>query len=119
MRWALNQISIAGGSRRPPADLPRDLTAVRAGGWRAVEAWLPHWEPYVGKHGLAGARRALDESDLVAAGGCGAGAAFFIGPDRRAAALAQLERRLEVCQALGAPHLVVSPGFAEPAEPSM
>ena len=42
MRWAINQITLAGGSCRPPApeDLPRDLAAVRAGGWTAVELWL-------------------------------------------------------------------------------
>jgi sugar phosphate isomerase/epimerase len=119
MRWALNQISIAGGSRQPSADLPRDLAAVRAGGWRALEAWVPHWDGYVAQYGLGGARRLLDESGLVAAGGCGAGAAFFVAAEERTAALADLARRLEVCQALGAPHLVVSPGFTKPAEPSM
>jgi sugar phosphate isomerase/epimerase len=118
MRWAMNQITLHGGSRRPPDDLPRDLAAVRAGGWTAIELWPAHWDVYVSRHGLAGARRALDASGLVAAGGCGAGAAFFVEPARRREALAQLERRLELCQALGAPHLVVSPGFTEPLEPS-
>jgi 4-hydroxyphenylpyruvate dioxygenase len=118
MRWAMNQITLAGGSRRPPEDLPRDLAAVHAGGWRAFEIWPAHWDDWVAANGLAGARRVLDESGLVAVGGCGAGAAFFVGPEHRAAALDQLARRLELCQALGAPHLVVSPGFTEPAEPS-
>lgn len=119
VRWAINQITLAGGSRQPPADLPRDLAAVRAGGWTAIEVWLPHWDGYVTTHGLTAARRMLDESGLVVAGGCGAGAYFFVESAHRATALDQLERRLEQCQALGAPHLVVAPGFADPAEPSV
>ena len=116
MRWAMNQITLHGGSRLPPDDLARDLAAVRAGGWTAIEVWPAHWDD---RNGLTGARRALDDSGLVAVGGCGAGAAFFVAPEQRKEALEQLEQRLELCQALGAPHLVVSPGFTDPAEPSM
>jgi hypothetical protein len=65
MRWAINQISLAGGSRRAPDDLPRDLAAIRAGGWRAVELWLAHWDGYAKQHGLPAARRLLDESGLT------------------------------------------------------
>jgi sugar phosphate isomerase/epimerase len=118
MRWALNQITIAGGSRQPPADLPRDLHALRAGGWGAIELWLPHWEGYVGAHGLPAARRLLDESGLVAAGACGGAPFFFAEGAALRQALDLLRMRLEQCQALGAPHMVVAPGFAEPAEPS-
>jgi sugar phosphate isomerase/epimerase len=124
MRWSINQITLAGGSRQPPEDLARDLAAVRAGGWHALEAWLPHWDPYVERHGLSAARRLLDESGLVAAGGCGlrdgpggrAGLFFSEGDELRGAHDA-LERRLEQCQALGATHLVTSPGFQLPEDP--
>jgi 4-hydroxyphenylpyruvate dioxygenase len=119
MRWALNQISIAGGSRRPPADLPRDLRALRAGGWRAVEVWLAHGDGYAAAHGLAPARRLLDESGLVAAGACGGAPFFFAEGAALRQALDELRRRLEMCQALGVPHLVVAPGFTEPAAPSV
>ena len=118
MRWALNQISIAGGSRRPPADLGRDLAALRRGGWRAVELWLAHWDPYVGAHGPAAARRLLDESVLVAAGACGGAPFFFAQGTARHRALDHLRARLELCLGLGAPHLVVAPGFTEPETPS-
>jgi 2-keto-myo-inositol isomerase len=118
MRWAINQITLNGGSRRAPGDLPADLAAVRAGGWTAIEVWLAHWDGFVARQGMARARRALDASGLVAAGGCGAEVAFFASRGARAASLDRLERRLALCQALGAPHLVVAPGFTEPAEPS-
>ena len=118
MRWALNQISIAGGSRQPPADLPRDLHALRAGGWRAIELWLAHWDGYVTAHGLPAARRLLDDAGLTVAGACGGAPFFFAEGEALPQALDLLRNRLEQCQALGAPHLVVAPGFTEPAEPS-
>ena len=118
MRWALNQISIHGGSRQPPADLPRDLHALRTGGWRRIELWLAHWDGYVAAHRLPAARRLLDESGLVAAGACGGAPFFFAEGEPLRQALDLLRGRLEQCQALGAPHLVVAPGFTEPAKPS-
>jgi 4-hydroxyphenylpyruvate dioxygenase len=114
MRWAINQITLNGGSRRPPVDLARDLAALRAGGWSALEAWLPHWDGEIARRGLAGARRLLDDSGLRAAGGCGAEPFFFATGDERGPALDRLRRRLEQCLALGAPHLVVAPGFGAP-----
>ncbi len=119
MRWSINQIALAGGSRRPPDDLPGDLVAIRAGGWRALEAWLPHWDPYVERHGLRAARRLLDDHGLAAAGGCGVGAGglFFADGDALRSAHAAIEWRLEQCCALGAAHLVLSPGFELPEVP--
>jgi 4-hydroxyphenylpyruvate dioxygenase len=119
VRWAINQITLAGGSRRAPERLADDLRAVRAGGWAAIELWLAHWDGYIDGHGLGAARRLLDDAGLAVAGGCGGGGFFFARGAGRGEAFAQLERRLEQCQALGAPHLVVAPGFTEPAEPSL
>src|SRR5262245_51066853 len=115
VRWAINQITLAGGSRRPPGDLPGDLAALRAGGWEALEVWLPHWDAHIARHGLGAARRLLEDSGLPAAGGCGAGDFFFVRGHARAEAFAMLEERLEQVRELGARHLVVAPGFAEPA----
>ncbi|MBI3974621.1 MAG: sugar phosphate isomerase/epimerase [Chloroflexi bacterium] len=120
MKWAINQITLAGGSRRPPDDLPRDLAAIRAGGWRAIEVWLPHWDNTFERLGPA-ARRLLDDAGLVAAGGCGfgdGGSLFFSRGEARRRAHDSLARRLEQCQALGASHLVVAPGFELPVRPS-
>lgn len=121
MRWAMNQITLRGGSRSAPSDLPGDLAAIRAGGWRAVELWLAHWDPYIEAHGMPAARRLLDGSGLVAAGGCGlggGGSLFFSHGEELCRSHEALARRLEQCQALGARHLVVAPGFTLPERPT-
>ncbi len=123
MRWALNQITLHGGSRQGPQapdDLSRELAAVRAGGWRALELWIAHWDVYIAQHGLPAARRLLDDAGLVAAGGCGplgSGSLFFSRGDELHRLHDTLRQRLEQCQALGAPHLVIAPGFGLPERP--
>ena len=103
MRWAMNQITLHGGSRQAPDDLAGDLTALRAGGWRAVEAWLPQWDGYLERHGLAAARPLLDGSGLQTAGGCGlgdGGSLFFSQGEALERVHDALARRLEQCAAL-------------------
>jgi sugar phosphate isomerase/epimerase len=107
MQLCLNQITIR---RQPPDDLARDLAAVRAGGWEAIEVWLRHWDGFVERAGLAAARRLLDDAGLVAAGACGQPGVLFAQGEARAQVWSEFQRRLEQCQALGAPNLVVTPG---------
>lgn len=129
MRWSMNQITLHGGSRRAPDDFGADLRALRAGGWRAIELWLPHWDGFTereggnglgGRGGLEVARRLLQDSGLTVTGGCGLGGSGSLFFSRGAALEAlhgALERRLEQCQALGARHLVIAPGFDLPERP--
>ena len=106
----LNQITLG---RTPPPDLAHlahDLAAVRAGGWPAIELWLRHWDGIAPDGSWAAAKRVLDEAGLVAAGGCGQPGLFFASGKDVPRSRDDLRRRLEQCQALGAPHLVVTPG---------
>jgi hypothetical protein len=68
MRWVINQITLNGDGRRPPADLARDLAALRARSWTALEVWLPHRDGAAARLGLPGARRLLDDSGLAPGG---------------------------------------------------
>ena len=63
MRWAISQVSLHGGSRAapPPEEMPAKLAALLEGGWRAIEVWLAHWDPFIERHGLKAARRLLGE----------------------------------------------------------
>ena len=109
MQLCLNQITIG---RRPPedaAELGRQLAAARAGGWTAMELWLRHWDAVFEREG-SGARRLLDDAGIAATGGCAHPGLFFATGERLRRHQDELRRRLEQCQALGAPHLVITPG---------
>jgi sugar phosphate isomerase/epimerase len=95
--------------RRVPADLARDLAAVRAGGWEAVELWLDHWDAHFPPHADAAARRVLDGSGLAVAGACAQEGLFFARGEERRRRASEFSRRLERCAALGVAHLVVVP----------
>jgi sugar phosphate isomerase/epimerase len=121
VRLCFNQVT---AGRRAPADPARDLAAVREGGWEAVELWLPHWEG-AGSGGGAGpaaaVRRQLDTAGLAAAGACAQAGLFFSEGEARQMFREECERRLELCAAVGAPHLVIvpgTPGAALPERPS-
>jgi sugar phosphate isomerase/epimerase len=104
---------------RPPVDIARDLGAVRAGGWEAVELWLRHWDAVFDGAGPGAARRMVDDAGLAVAGACAQPGVLFSEGEARRTYAAEFARRLEQCQALGAPHLVVTPGpGAVPETPS-
>lgn len=103
MQLCLNQITIG---RRPPedaAELGRQLAAARAGGWTAMELWLRHWDAVFEREG-SGARRLLDDAGIAATGGCAHPGLFFATGERLRRHQDELRRRLEQCQALGAPY---------------
>ncbi|MGH2353378.1 MAG: sugar phosphate isomerase/epimerase family protein [Chloroflexota bacterium] len=107
MQWCFNQIT---AGRQAPDDPARDLAAMREGGWRAIELWLRHWDGFIEREGTEAARRRLDDAGLTAAGACAQGGLFFSSGEERQRYRDELARRLEQCQALGAPHLVITPG---------
>src|SRR5688500_7262863 len=117
MLACLNQITLG---RTPPPSLggvARDLGAMHEAGWPAVELWLRHWDALIAADGMAAARRALDDSGLVVAGGCAQPGLLFSKGDELQRYRDELRLRLEQCQALGAPHLVVTAGPAQSQDP--
>jgi sugar phosphate isomerase/epimerase len=118
MRLCINQITA--GNRDPNIsldDLARDLAAMRRGGWDAIELWLPHWDGVSATPGLVAARRALEEAGLVASGACAQPGLIFSEGEALRRHRDELVRRLEQCQALGAPHLGITPGT--PGDPGV
>jgi 2-keto-myo-inositol isomerase len=110
VKLCFNQIT---AGRQPPTDaaaLSQQLGAIRAGGWGAIELWLRHWDGIVTEIGLPASRRLLDDAGLVAAGGCAQSGLFFSAGEQLQQYRDEFRRRLEQCQALGATHLVVTPG---------
>jgi 2-keto-myo-inositol isomerase len=113
MKLSLNQITA--GLKAPDSlgDLARDLNAMRAGGWTALELWLRHWDALIETEGLPACRRALDDAGIAAAGGCAQQGLFFTTGDELQRYRDEFKTRLEQCRALGAAHLVVTPGPAD------
>jgi sugar phosphate isomerase/epimerase len=110
MRPCLNQITISRQAPQSDPALAGDMRAVREAGWDALEVWLRHWDQTFATAGLPGARRLLDDSGLVASGACAQPGLFFSTGEDLQRFQDELDRRLEQCQALGAPHLVITPG---------
>jgi sugar phosphate isomerase/epimerase len=106
MKLCLNQVT---AGRNVPTDLARDLAAMREGGWTAVEVWLRHWDGVFAAGGLRAARALLDDAGLVAAGACAQPGLYFSRGEQLGQYRDEIVRRLEQCQALGAPNLVVTP----------
>jgi sugar phosphate isomerase/epimerase len=97
-----------------PASFEQDVEAYADAGFRAMEIWLGKVDAYLEEgHRLEQARALLDDNGLTAVGACFSALTF--GGDEEQNALHALRGRLEMCQALGAPALVVLPGVAGPA----
>src|SRR5437762_248066 len=94
--------------RTPPAGGRRraEPAAARAGGWTAMELWLRHWDAIFEREG-SGARRLLQDAGIAATGGCAHPGLFFSTGETLRRLQEELRRRLEQCQVLGAPHLVI------------
>ena len=116
MRACLNQVTLGRTAPASVSQLARDLGAAREAGWTAIELWLRHWDGLIAAEGLAATQRALQQSGLAVAGGCAQPGLMFSTGDELDRFREELRHRLEQCQALGAPHLVVTPGPARPQE---
>jgi sugar phosphate isomerase/epimerase len=91
------------------ASFREDIAAYAAAGFEAVELWLDKVAKYAEKNSLEDARRLLTDNGVEAVGACfHAGIMLTDGQDR-SGALDALKRKLEICQALGAPTLIVCP----------
>ncbi len=95
------------------AGFDADLDAYAAAGWSAIELWLDKLGPYLERHSLEEARRRLRDSGLAVAGACYHFGVMLSQGEDRARNLDEFRRKLEWCEALGAPVLVVPTDFPE------
>jgi len=101
MKFCINEASTM------PTDFATDVRAYSAAGFKGIELWLAKVDKYLESGTLAGAARLLQDHGLVAAGSCAAGLPLVTRDDWDKA-VAELKRKLELCQALGAPRIVVT-----------
>lgn len=103
MQLAINEATTMNASFR------EDIEAYAAAGFEAVELWLDKVAAYAEENSLEEARSLLGDNGIEAVGACfHAGLMLTEGQDRTDA-LEGLKRKLEICQALGAPSMIVCP----------
>jgi 4-hydroxyphenylpyruvate dioxygenase len=99
-----------------PASLAADVAAYAAAGWPGFEVWLTKLETHLEKHSLADTRKLLQDRQLVIAAGAYQGGLLLSQGDRRRAHYDHFRRRLDLCQQLGIPTLIVDADFTEPVD---
>jgi 2-keto-myo-inositol isomerase len=96
-----------------PASFADDLKSASGAGFTAIEVWLTKLEQHLESNTVA------DTAKLVADSGLGLAAASFQGgllfgdAERRNVHLDHFKQRLDLCQQLNIPVLVLAPGFSE------
>lgn len=103
MKLAINEATTMHGS------FQEDIETYAAAGFKYVELWLDKVQEYVDEHSLQDARHLLDDNDMEAVGSCFHVGLMLTSGQERADALDGLRRKLEICQALDAPNLIVCP----------
>jgi len=96
-----------------PARFEQDLPAYAAAGFTAVELWLEKVEDFLEGGSLDDARKLLEDNGLVPIGACYQPDLMLSQGAKRTQVLAELESKLEICQALDVPTLVVPTDFPE------
>jgi len=105
MKMAINEATTM------PATFERDVEAYAAAGFRAIELWLPKVEDFLKRNSLADAKSLLKDNGLEPVGACfHVGVMLSTGAEREKS-LREFRMKLEVCEALGAPVLVVPTDF--------
>ena len=93
-----------------PSSFETDAEAYAAAGFRHTELWLAKVRDYLKTHTLDDARKVLDRAGIQAAAACAFSGLALVSGDARKPLLADYTQTLEICQALGAPVLITTPG---------
>jgi sugar phosphate isomerase/epimerase len=90
-----------------PATFAEDVEAYARGGWPAMEVWLTKLEKHLETHSVADTRKLLGDSGLVLAAASYQGGLLLSQGEQRQAHYDHFKRRLELCQQLAIPTLLV------------
>ena len=92
------------------SDFETDMRAYSRAGFTAVELWLDTVQEFVGERGVGAAARLLTSLGLEAVCGSAHGGVMLAEGDDRRRALDEFCAKLDLCEALGAPKMVVFAG---------
>lgn len=95
-----------------PAAFADDLAAFADVGWPAAELWLTKLEKHLEANSLDSARRLFADRGLIPAAAAYQGGLLLSQGEQRKAHFDHFRRRLELCQAIGVPTMIVVADFA-------
>lgn len=95
-----------------PAAFADDLNAFADVGWPAAELWLTKLEKHLESASVADVRRLMADRNLAPAAAAYQGGLLLSQGEQRKAHFDHFRRRLELCQALGVPTLLLVADFA-------
>lgn len=95
-----------------PTPLAEDLAAYGATGWTAVEVWLTKLEKHLEAATLDDVRTLLAQTNLTPVAAAYQGGLLLAQGEQRQAHFTHFRRRLELCQALGIPLLLIAADYA-------
>lgn len=95
-----------------PCSFAEDVAHFADAGCGAMEVWLTKLETHLEKHSVAETRRLLDERGMVLAAAAYQGGLLLAQGEQRKVHYDHFRKRLELCQALGIPTLLVVADYA-------
>src|ERR1700745_1760751 len=94
------------------ASFAEDVQAFAGAGFRAMEVWLTKLETHLQGNSLADTRRLLEDQQMTVAAASYQGGLLLSQGEQRRVHFDHFRRRLELCQQLGIPTLLVVADFA-------
>jgi 4-hydroxyphenylpyruvate dioxygenase len=90
-----------------------DVNGYADGGCHALEVWLTKLETHLEKHSLADTRKLLEDREMTLAAASYQGGLLLSQGEQRQAHYDHFKRRLDLCQNLGIPTLLVAADFVD------
>jgi 2-keto-myo-inositol isomerase len=94
------------------ASFAEDVQAFAGAGFRAMEVWLTKLETHLEKHSLADTKRLLEDQQMTLVAASYQGGLLLSQGEQRRVHFDHFRRRLELCQGLGIPLMLVVADFA-------
>lgn len=94
------------------ASFAEDVQAFGGAGFRAMEVWLTKLEKHLEEHSLSDTRRLIENNQMTLAAASYQGGLLLSQGDQRRVHFDHFRRRLQLCQGLGIPLLLLVADFA-------
>ncbi len=99
-----------------PGSFADDVEALAAGGVTGMEVWLTKLETHLEKHSVDETRSLLRDNHITLAAGAYQGGLLVATPEARKAHLDHFRRRLDLCQHLGIPTVLLLADYVRSAD---